>query len=463
MSARMSARICFIGGGSYHWGPRLLTDFANTRSLAGVEVVLHDLDAERLKLMEELGNEIARRRDIPMTVRAETDRRAALQGADFVITAFSVGGFDSMQYDIDIPQRYGIRQPIGDSVGPGGILRSLRSIPVLLEIARDLEAVAPNAWLVNVTNPLTALCRAVTRETNVKTVGLCNEWISCSWVLSLLLDCGMHELDPVLGGVNHFPLATELRVGERDGFERLRAILEDPVGAATAPLWMDPPAQTEWEKIAPSEFWSKADVIANNEVRFELFRRFGVLVGSGDHHSVEFMPSFVTAANDYGRAWRVQHYGMEKHRLHASEDVEYYEEMRDASDVPTMPSGELVANLLDGMVTGKPRALPVNLPNRGNVRNLADGAVVEIMGIADGAGVRGRDTTSVPGVMGEYLRRINAVQEWTVEAALTGDRTLVLEAMLADAMAAQLPYEQIVTMTDDMLTATAAWLPQFQH
>jgi alpha-galactosidase len=128
-----------------------------------------------------------------------------------------------------------------------------------------------------------------------------------------------------------------------------------------------------------------------------------------------------------------------------------------------MPSGELVANLLDGMVTGKPRALPVNLPNRGNVRNLADGAVVEIMGIADGAGVRGRDTTSVPGVMGEYLRRINAVQEWTVEAALTGDRTLVLEAMLADAMAAQLPYEQIVTMTDDMLTATAAWLPQFQH
>ena len=206
----MTVRIAVVGGGSYHWAPRLLADFANTPSLTGVDVVLHDLDAERMKRMEELGNAIAQRRAIPMTVRSEGDRRSAVRGADFVITAFSVGGFDSMQHDIEIPQRYGIRQPIGDSVGPGGILRALRSIPVLLDIARDVEAVAPDAWLLNVTNPLTALCRAVTRETGVKTVGLCNEWVGCTWALSLLFDCGMHEIDPVLGGVNHFPIATEL-------------------------------------------------------------------------------------------------------------------------------------------------------------------------------------------------------------------------------------------------------------
>src|SRR5205085_7611687 len=122
-----------------------------------------------MKRMEELGNEIARRRDIAMQVRAEPDRRTALGDAEYVITAFSVGGFDSMQHDIEIPQRYGVRQPIGDSVGPGGIMRALRSIPVLLDIARDVEAVAPDAWLVNVTNPLTVLCRSVTRETGVRT------------------------------------------------------------------------------------------------------------------------------------------------------------------------------------------------------------------------------------------------------------------------------------------------------
>src|SRR5450755_2443147 len=166
----MGANITVVGGGSYHWAPRLLADFANTPSLNDAHVVLHDLDAERMMLMQDLGAEIAKRRGIDLKVESEGDRRRALEGADYVISAFSVGGFDSMQHDIEIPQRYGIRQPIGDSVGPGGITRALRSIPVLLDIARDIESVAPDAWLVNVTNPLTALCRSVTRETNVKTV-----------------------------------------------------------------------------------------------------------------------------------------------------------------------------------------------------------------------------------------------------------------------------------------------------
>jgi alpha-galactosidase len=113
------------------------------------------------------------------------------------------------------------------------------------------------------------------------------------------------------------------------------------------------------------------------------------------------------------------------------------------------------------MVTGRATSLPVNLPNDGNVTNLDDDAVVEIMGVADDTGVHGRDKTTVPGIMGEFLRRINVVQEWTVEAAVAGDRELVLEAMLADPIAAQLPYEQIISMTDEMMTATAGWLPQF--
>jgi alpha-galactosidase len=458
----MSARITIVGGGSYHWAPRLLADFANTSSLADADVVLHDLDAERMKRMEELGNEIARRRNIAMSVRAEADRGAAVRDADFVITAFSVGGFDSMQHDIEIPQRYGIRQPIGDSVGPGGIMRALRSIPVLLDIARDVETHAPNAWLVNVTNPLTALCRSVTRETNVKTVGLCNEWVGCSWMLSLLFDSGMHEIDPVLGGVNHFPLATSLRVSGDDGFARLRALLAEPAALADAPIWMDPPEQAAWTKVSPAPHWTKLDVVENNRVRFEVFRRFGVLPGSGDHHSVEFMPDVVHPGNDYGHEWRVHHYGMPGHRRDAEEDVVFYEAMRDAPDVTQMPSGELVAMLLDGMVAGNPRSLPVNLPNAGNVTNVPERAVVEIMGVADGSGVRGRDTTTVPGIMGEYVRRANVAQEWTVEAAVSGRRELVLEAMLADAMATQLAYDDVVAMSDEMLAATARWLPQFQ-
>src|SRR5882757_2187820 len=348
----MGANITVVGGGSYHWAPRLLADFANTPSLNNARVVLHDLDAERMKLMQDLGGEIARRRGISMTVEAEGDRRRALAGADFVITAFSVGGFDSMQHDIEIPQRFGIRQPIGDSVGPGGVLRSLRSVPVLLDIARDVEALAPDAWFLNVTHPLTALCRSVTRETNVKTVGLCNEWVGATFNLSLALDCGMQDLDPVLAGVNHFPLAVALQVNGEDAFVKLRALMDDPERAATEPIWMDPPPMMKWAKVSPAAHWSKLDVIANNAVRFEILRRFGVFPGSGDHHSVEFMPGFVHPGNDYGSGWKVHHYGMEGHRADAVDDVEHYESVRDANDVTRMPSGELVALALDGMVTG---------------------------------------------------------------------------------------------------------------
>ena len=138
------------------------------------------------------------------------------------MSAFSVGGFESMAHDIEIPARYGVRQPVGDSVGPGGIFRALRSIPVVLEIASAIERYAPDALLLNVSNPLTALCRAVTKKTAVKTVGLCNELVGLQFWLSLVFDAPMHEVDPVVAGVNHLPLVTALRIGESDGFEMLR-------------------------------------------------------------------------------------------------------------------------------------------------------------------------------------------------------------------------------------------------
>jgi alpha-galactosidase/6-phospho-beta-glucosidase family protein len=455
----MAPRVVVVGGGSYHWAPSILMDFANTRALTDTDVVLHDLDHDRATRMAALGTEIARRREIALTVRAEPDRRKALADADFVVTSFSVGGFDSMRHDLEIPERYGIVQPIGDSVGPGGVSRALRSVPVLLDIARDVEDVAPQALLLNVTNPLTALCRAVTRETGCRTVGLCNEWVSTTFVLSLLFDCGMHEIDATLAGVNHFPLALDLTVTGEDAFAMLRALLDDPDRAAREGLWMDPPEQMVWEKAGGQ--WTKADVLAHNRVRMELFRRFGMLVCSGDHHSTEFVPGFVHADNGRGSGWNVHVYRLAKHMADAEADVARYDALVAAADVPAIPSGELVAPLVEAVVTGKARSLPVNLPNAGNVTNLPDSAVVEIMGVVDATGVRGRDHATVPGVMGEWLRRVQTSQELTVEAALTGDRTLALEAMLTDPMCSALAFDDVVTMTDELLTATAPWLPQF--
>ncbi|MBV8461776.1 MAG: hypothetical protein JO368_00675, partial [Acidimicrobiales bacterium] len=300
----MAPKITIVGGGSTHWGPRLLTDFANTPSLHDADVALVDIDEASLPPMMTIAKHIVASRDVAMNVTATTELAQGLEGADFVVTAFSVGGFASMEHDIEVPARYGIFQPVGDSIGPGGISRSLRSIGVLLNIAREVERTAPDALVLNVSNPLTALCRAVTSQTKVRMVGLCNELVGMQFWLSLVFDADMRAIDPVVAGVNHFPLVTSLRIGGQDGFAMLRDALADP-DALAGPLWMQPPAQSHWQKMDPLREWRKADILHNNRVKLALFERFGVMPGSADTHVAEFIPWFVQAASDQGRRWGV--------------------------------------------------------------------------------------------------------------------------------------------------------------
>jgi len=458
----MAAKITLVGGGSTHWTPKLMVDFANTPSLADAEVVLYDLDPDSLPPALKVAEHVAERRGIALSARATTDIDDALSGAEYVIATFSVGGFASMRHDIEIPSRYGIRQTVGDSVGPGGISRALRSVPVILQVAKAMERCCPDALLVNVSNPLTALCRAVTRETSINTIGLCAEIVGLKFVLSLLFDANFTSVDPVVAGVNHLPLVTSLRIGERDGFEMLRSALAGDVDLS-GPMWMEPPGPMHYKMVDPEHGWSKADILANNKVKFELFNRFGVLPGSSDTHVVEFFPGFVTAASDYGRDWAVHHYGMHGHQSDKATDDAEMADLLAAETIPKWPSGEFVALLLEGLVTGDDKEFPGNIPNKGQVENLPPDVVVECMVAAGADGVRPRDKASVPSFLGEHLRRVVSSQELTVEAAVSGDRTTALEAMLADPMAGSLPYEHVVTMTDELLAATRPWLAQFDH
>ena len=143
-----------------------------------------------------------------MKVWSTTDQRAALEGADYVVVCISTGGFASMTHDLAVPERHGIKQSVGDTVGPGGISRALRNIPVMVGIARDMEDVCPDAWLLNITNPMTTLCRAVTRETEIATVGLCHEVTMAQFTLSQLLDADFRAFDLTVTGVNHLPVVT---------------------------------------------------------------------------------------------------------------------------------------------------------------------------------------------------------------------------------------------------------------
>jgi len=198
-----------------------------------------------------------------MSVVTTTDQRAALAGADYVVVTISTGGFASMRHDLEIPERHGIKQSVGDSVGPGGIMRALRNIPVLVGIARDMEELCPDAWMLNITNPMTTLCRAMTHDTKIKTVGMCHEIAGAQFALSLLLDANFLDLEFELVGVNHLPIFTSLRINGEDGFEQLRALVADPDGLGNQAVKLPREFGEEAAKIAGG--FKKRDILEHQQ------------------------------------------------------------------------------------------------------------------------------------------------------------------------------------------------------
>lgn len=462
-------RVTIIGGGSYQWTPKLLVDFVNTPVVRDAEIVLHDIDAAPLPRMVELAQHLAAVRGVSLTARATTDRRDALRDTDFVVVNISTGGFRSMRHDLEIPERHGMRQSVGDTVGPGGVMRALRNIPVFLDIARDVEELSPDAWVLNLTNPMTTICRSLTRETRLKTVGLCHEITITQFLLSLLLGVSFLDLTLEVGGVNHLPFVTAVDVARDgagagdgdDGLARLRELVRDADARADEPLPMELPDGLELVKHSPSPHWTRGDLMANWRVKLELFARFGVLPGAGDRHLAEFFPNFITEASGWGARWGFGLTSIETRKRHQREHVAALDAMLASDTVDTMPSGEMVAPVIQCLVLDQPGRFPLNIPNDGQVADLPLGAMVESMCIVDGGGVRGSEAVSVPAPMAEVLRRVSSSQELTVDAAVRGDRDAAFAAMLLDPLTSRLDYDDVATMTDEMLAATAEWLPQF--
>jgi len=457
----MAPRITIIGGGSFQWTPKLLVDVVNAPLLADTEIVLHDIDPKPLPRMVELAQHLSGIRGARVTASCTTDRRAALAGAEFVVVNISTGGFASMRHDLEIPERHGIRQPVGDTVGPGGVMRALRNIPVFLDIARDVEAVCPDAWLLNLTNPMTAICRALTRETPVKTVGLCHEITITQYLLSLLLDVSFLDLTVTVAGVNHLPFIASLDVAGADGFELLRAVIADADRRADEPLAMAIPDGLGFRKRSAGPHWTKGDLLDNWRVKLELFERFGVLPGAGDRHLAEFFPNFVTEESEWGKRWGFGLTTIEDRERDQGSFVAEVEAMMVADQVDPMPSGEMVVPVIQGLMFDRVGRFPLNVPNAGQVVDLPLGATVESMCVVDADGAHGRDEVSLPPPLAESVRRVGSSQELTVEAAVTGDRDTAFAAMLLDPLTSRLDYDEIAKMTDEMLDATRAWLPQF--
>jgi alpha-galactosidase len=457
----LAPRIAFIGGGSYQWTSKLLIDLVNMPSLVDCHVVIEDIDPAPIPRMLELVEHIADVRGIGLHATGTTNQREAVEGADYVVVCISTGALESMALDIAIPERYGIRQSVGDTVGPGGIVRALRNIPVLLDIARDMEQGCPDAWMLNLTNPMTTLTRSVLRESSITAVGLCHEVTLATFVLSLLLECDMRKMRLEISGVNHLPIITACDIEGTDGLAMLADMLEREDEVRREPIAFNFAEMMGHEAVSHGGEWTKAQLLDLNRVKFEIFRRTGALPGSGDRHLVEFFSGFLTEESNWGLDWGVQLTDMAERERWQEKHIADFEATLASPEVPRMPSGEMVAGLIDSRLRDKPRDYPVNIANAGQCPDLPPDVVVESMCTVDGKGLRGRDRAVVPPLLADTLRSVSLSQELSVEAAITGNRERVVDAMLVDPLAGRIDYQELRRMADEMITATSKWLPQF--
>jgi alpha-galactosidase/6-phospho-beta-glucosidase family protein len=451
--ASVRTQVTIVGGGSYQWAPELMADLLGTPALAGMHLVLEDIDPAPLPKMEALAHKLNEALGAKATVATTTDLRTSLDGADFVIVCISTGGFRSMAVDLDVPARHGITQSVGDTVGPGGINRALRNVPVLVGIGKAMEECCPDAWLFNITNPMTCLTRAVSRETTIKTVGLCHEVGNFCMDLAIALGRPADAVAASVTGVNHFPVLTSLAVDGEDGFDVLRKLVDEVGGLESL---RPAPGRPE------ADPFSKLDFARRHLFKLTLLDRWGTFPAAGDRHIAEFVPFALTPESDWGAAYNIGLSPIAKREQHQAEyvaDVDAW--LAGTKPLQTWQSGELPSPMLQAMLTGEPFEAPVNIPNAGQAPGLPDDVVVESICVMDGDGIRGRDRSVLPPPYDEIVRRHVATQELTVEAALRGDRRLASEAFSLDPLAGRGDLRATEAMVDELFTGAAEWLPQF--
>jgi alpha-galactosidase len=443
-------KVTFIGGGSYQWVPPLFRDIAVNPHLQGIRFVLHDIDPKRNLELAQVCKIIARKVRSSIAVETEDGLDRAIEGAEAVILCISTGGLDAMEHDIEIPKKYGIYQPVGDSTGPGGISRTLRNVPVVIDLVRRMEKLCPDAWLLNLTNPMNQIVRAVQKTSRIKVVGLCHEYQSFMGTVESLLGLKdwQRETAATVAGINHFAWVTELKVhGQKDGLELLR----------------EKSGQTMENRGANAV--NPSHSLSQNKVKFSLLETYGCIPYPGDRHLVEFFPHFLSEKTHYGADFGVSLTSIEDRKV---KWIGYFMERiaewtADAPDsVPVKASNEGLAPILAGLISDGPLTVqPATLPNQGQVANLPLDSSVETLATFGNGLLSPHASGLLPNAILGLVQKHCLNQDLMVEAALEGNRKKALQTMLADPLNNNNDCRQISAMLDELLKANASLLPQF--
>ncbi len=438
--------IVMVGGGSVNWSPKLINDFLGTPSMQAADYVILDTDPHAGRRIAEFGNKYAKRLNIEASFRFTDRQEEAFEGADFVLITISTGDLDAMAYDIAIPEEYGIYQTVGDTVGPGGWARALRNIHVFREMAHNIEKYAPDAVVLNYTNPLSVLTNVFYKTTKLRTVGLCHGVFEVLDVLKSIF--GLDSEDEIkmrFGGTNHFFWLFDFTIRGKDGYGMLR---EKMNGRPFSSL--------------VSEVRDIQNYASHVNVCSKLFDTYGYLPYVADRHIGEFLPCYVTGSearlSEYNlirtsvaerRQWKKAGYDRITRYLNGEEEY-----MRPVSR-------EAAASIINAFLTGTDFIDVVNLPNEGQICNLPMGSVVETLGVV-------RESGFVPMVMGAMPEPLKNLvlphivnQDMIVEAGLAGDLDLAIKALINDPLCSHLSPKQVREMGMKLLKVQEEYMPQF--
>ena len=472
-------KITFIGAGSTVFAKNVLGDCMMTPALAESVMALYDIDEVRLEesgaMLEAINRNSGGKARIEKYLGKEK-RRDALRGADYVVNAIQVGGYDPCTItDFEIPKRYGLRQTIADTLGVGGVFRALRTIPVMLDIARDMEEVCPDAWLLNYTNPMAILTGAMLRMTGVRTVGLCHSVQVCA--STLLGELGMpcdERVQWKIAGINHQAWLLECT---RDGMDlypeikhRAKLLKEGTLELgsfeALARQMTDPRSQPPaWIDFMREQYHRYQETGRHPDlVRLELMLRFGYYVTESSEHNAEYTPYFIK--RQYPALIDRYSIPLDEYPRRCIHQIEEWKQRgHELTRNPALShtrTHEYASYILEAMETNVPTQIGGNVLNTGLITNLPSSACVEVPCLVDRNGVQPTVIGDLPEQCAALNRTNMNVQLMTIEAARTLKKEHIYQAVMLDPhTSAELSIDEIVAMCDDLIAAHGSWLPNF--
>lgn len=435
-------KITFIGAGSFGFTRTLVRDLLTFPLLEGSTLCLMDIDAKRLEWSRRAVQRIVDEGGYPATVVTTLDRAEALRDADYVLVTILAGATDVWRHDIEIPKKYGVDMNVGDTRSVSGIFRALRTIPVMVEIARDMERYCPGALMLNYTNPMAMLCRAIDRETDIVVTGLCHSVQGTAEMLARWIGAPMDEITFTCAGINHMAWYLDYRWKGADAYPLIRkAITERP------------------------------EVYNEEQVRNEMFLAFDHYVTESSGHNSEYnwwfrkRPDLIEKYCTHGTGWNpgeyayiLKHYQEREHTW--QDDIQKW--LDNPEPLNLKRGHEYAAYIMNALEGGEPFTFNGNMPNKHLIDNLPQDACVEIPVWASRKGLESVAVGALPPQCAILTNLSAQIEEMAVEAALTGNRRLVYQAIANDPLsAAVLSLAEIRQMVDDLFAVNEPYLPKF--